>query len=505
MILAMVSLVFGLWVSALGRPAVKSHLQLQTQIAATPRSEAERLRALFHESDEAYLKRNPIAAIFRGDLRYADRFGDYCSDAYFGNEKAAAEADLNALTRVNRANLSAIDRVAYDVFKYQTERTLAGFVPEIFALQVVRPINHMDGVQVFYPTFSSGQGAAPFSTLVDYENNLKRHHEMTATIDCSIIRFREGLKAGVVDTKMTIQNVIDQLDIQLAQKPEESPYYGPVRKFPQPITDSDQRRLREAYVRVISTDVFPAYQRLRDFLRNEYLPKAREGFGLVHMKDGRRLYDFLIENSTTVKMTADEVHDLGLSEVARIRAAMVAISKEVGFTGSLGEFFQTHPERTSVSNRPAQSGCAIAITKSPSRSRTAFALNSHRSQRPSSRFVLWSRSEKRRNRLVHTLWGRLTGRGQGCSTSTPTIFPRGTSPASKRCTCTKGHLGIISKLVWRKRTRRCPRSCASGATRRTRKGGRSMRRHSGLTSACSKIRINGLATSTTRCSGPCDW
>jgi len=174
---------------------------------------------------------------------------------------------------------------------------------------------------------------------VDYENNLKRHHEMTANVDCSIIRFREGLKAGVVDTKMTIQNVIDQLDLQLAQKPEESPYYGPARKFPPSISETDQGRLREAYVRTISTDLFPAYQRLRDFLRNEYLPQAREGAGLVHMKDGRRLYDFLIENSTTIKMTADEVHDLGLSEVARIRAAMVAISKEVGFAGSLGEFF----------------------------------------------------------------------------------------------------------------------------------------------------------------------
>ena len=166
-----------------------------------PQPESERLRALFHESDEAYLKRNPIAAIFRGDLRYANRFGDYCSDAYFASEKAAAQVDLDALAKINRVNLSATDRVAYDVFKYQTERTLAGFVPEIFALQVVRPMNHMDGVQVFYPTFSSGQGAAPFNTLVDYENNLKRHREVTATIDCSIVRFREGLKAGVVDTK----------------------------------------------------------------------------------------------------------------------------------------------------------------------------------------------------------------------------------------------------------------------------------------------------------------
>ena len=95
--------------------------------------------------------------------------------------------------------------------------------------------------------------------------------------------------------------------------------------------------------RTISTDLFPAYQRYASSFRNEYLPQAREGAGLVHMKDGRRLYDFLIENSTTTKITADEVHDLGLSEVARIRAAMVAVSKEVGFTGSVGGILYLHP------------------------------------------------------------------------------------------------------------------------------------------------------------------
>ena len=198
----------------------------------------------------------------------------------------------------------------------------------------------MDGIHIFYPTFSSGQSVAPFKTLEDYENNLKRHREVPAEIDCSIARFREGLKSGVVDTKITIQNVIDQLNLQLAQKPEESPYYGPVQKFPAVIGEDDQRRLRQVYGQIISSDLFTAYRRLRDFLRDEYLPRAREGVGLVHMKDGRRLYDFLIENSTTTKVTADEVHDLGLSEVARIRGAMVAISKEVGFSGSLGEFFQ---------------------------------------------------------------------------------------------------------------------------------------------------------------------
>jgi uncharacterized protein (DUF885 family) len=134
--------------------------------------------------------------------------------------------------------------------------------------------------------------------------------------------------------------VIDQLNLQLGQKPEESPYYGPVTNFPEGFSDADQQRLRAAYLRAVAEGLYPSYTRLRDFLKKDYLPRAREGFGLVHMKNGRRLYDFLIANTTTTSMTADEVHELGLKEVARIRAGMEAIRKEVGFTGTLAGFFE---------------------------------------------------------------------------------------------------------------------------------------------------------------------
>ena len=310
------------------------------QAEQRPQSEGDKLRALFRESDEANLRRNPLSAIFRGDLRYADRLGDYCSDAYFEAEKAASRSDLEKLGQIDRSKLDATDRIAHDVFKYQHERTLAGFDEDIFRLVVVRPINHFTGIQTFYPTFASGTGAAPFKTLEDYENNLKRHREFPALIDCSIERFRQGIKSGVFDTRMTIQNVIEQLNLQLGQKPEESPYYGPVRKFPDTIAEKEHERLRAAYRRAISDQIYPSYRKLRDFLQQEYLPKAREGFGLVHMKDGRRLYQHLIEDTTTTSMTADEIHELGLKEVARIRAGMEAIRTEVGFKGTLAEFFE---------------------------------------------------------------------------------------------------------------------------------------------------------------------
>jgi uncharacterized protein (DUF885 family) len=226
------------------------------------------------------------------------------------------------------------------VFKWQTEDNLKNYQPDILALTRVLPVNHFSGFHTFYPTFASGQGAAPFKTVEDYENNLKRHRDYVVFHDRAIGRFREGLAAGVVDTKLTIRNVIDQMDLQLAEKPEDSPFYRPVRNFPEGFSEADKTRLRAAYLASITNDIYPVYTRLRDFLRDEYLPKAREGFGLVNMKGGDRLYRRFIESTTTTAITPDEVHALGLSEVARIRSEMEGIKSRVGFTGSLAEFFE---------------------------------------------------------------------------------------------------------------------------------------------------------------------
>jgi uncharacterized protein (DUF885 family) len=308
--------------------------------AAAPQGEDAKLAQLFRESDEASLKRNPVNALFRGDMRYADKLGDYISDEYFAAEKAAAEADLAALSRIDRSKLSPTDQIAYDVFKWQTEDSLKGFQPQILALTEVTPINHFSGFHTFYPTFASGEGAAPFKTVKDYEDNLSRHRDFVIYHDRAIGRFRQGVASGVVDTKLTIRNVIDQLNLQLAEKPEDSPYFKPVLHFPDSFSEADKSRLRTAYLASINTDIYPVYARLRDFLQNEYLPKAREGVGLHSMKGGDLLYQRLIESTTTLPLTADEVHKLGLSEVARIRTQMEAIKTKVGFKGTLQQFFE---------------------------------------------------------------------------------------------------------------------------------------------------------------------
>jgi uncharacterized protein (DUF885 family) len=307
-----------------------------TETAAT---ESQRLAALFAADDAASLERNPLNAMFRGDMRYADRFGDFISDAYFANERKAAEANVEALKSIDRDQLNATDKIAYDVFTQNQTDALKGLSKEIMDLTVVRPLNHFFGFHTFYPTFASGQGAAPFKTVLDYDNNLKRHKEFIVLMDRSIDRFRQGMATGVFETKMTITNVVDQLDTQLAQKTEESPYYGPILKFPEGFSDADKARLTAEYRDIIETGLYPANARLRDFLRDSYLPLAREQVGLSAMKGGEALYQYMIEQTTTLPLKADDIHNLGLSEVARITSGMEAIRKEVGFKGTLPEFF----------------------------------------------------------------------------------------------------------------------------------------------------------------------
>ena len=308
--------------------------------AQAVQSEHDKLFNLFKASDEANLKRNPLNALFRGDMRYADRLGDYITDEYFAGERAAAEHDLAALHQIDRSKLDATDQLAYDTFEYQTKDALRGLQPDMLALTVVRPLNHFFGFHTFYPTFASGQGAAPFKTLEDYENNLKRHKEFVVLVDRSIERFRQGQASGVVETKMTVRNMIEQLDNQLKQPVEESSYYGPVKKFPDTVPAADRERLTAAYRAAVADELYPALTRLRDYLKNDYLASARDGAGIMYMKGGDKLYRYQIQSTTTLPLAPEEIHETGLKEVARITAEMEKVKDEVGFKGTLHQFFE---------------------------------------------------------------------------------------------------------------------------------------------------------------------
>ena len=304
----------------------------------TAQVEHDKLFALFADSDARSLELNPLSRLFRGDDTNADRLGDYLTDASYYASLRDTQLNVALLEQIDRAKLSPTDQLAYDVFKYNQDESLKGSTPEIRALTEVRPVNHFSGFHTFYPNFASGTGAAPFKTIANYEDNLSRHDDYIAITDRSIEKFREGMETGVVETKLTIGNVIAQLDTQLEIPIAESQFMGPTTMFPEDFSDADKARLTAAY-EAKTREIYAAHERLRDFLRDEYLAAAREEVGLSQMKGGAKLYEQLIESTTTLPLKADYIHQLGLSEVERIKGELEALKEEVGYEGTLGEFF----------------------------------------------------------------------------------------------------------------------------------------------------------------------
>ena len=318
-------------------PSVAAQAQ-SSQVAA--QSPSQQLAALFATSNEGELKRNPIGALFRGDMRYAGQLGDNISDAYYAAERDAAAADLAALARIDRARLTPSERISYDVFKWQRTRDLRGLQPDLLALTAVRQIDHFGGIHTSFAELNSGDGAAPFKTVKDYDDGLSRIDDFTVYLDRAIGRMREGMKSGVVQPRLVMVNVVEQLDAMLAEQGASSSFLKPVQKFPATIPAADQARLKAAYVAAEAGKIRPALTRLRTFIADEYLPKARDTVGLSDMPGGDKLYAYLVETRTTTDLSPDAIHRIGLSEVARLQAEMEAVKQQVGFTGTLKAFFE---------------------------------------------------------------------------------------------------------------------------------------------------------------------
>jgi len=301
--------------------------------------EDAKLKQLFYASDERDLKNDPLQAIFRGDMRYADRFGEYLTDARTAQDKRNVEQDLAAIAAIDRSKLTRVDQIAYDVFRNGREVALRGFAPNLVAIDRLLPLSHFGGFQTFYPDFASGKGGAPFKTVADYENNLRRNAGYAAVYDRAIARFREGMAKGVTQPKLVVRNMIGQFDNLIAEGVEKSTIYAPVTMFPASIPTADRTRLTAAYAKQVREVINPAHVRMRDFLANEYLAKARDTVGLSALPGGAALYAQRIEDSTTLPLEPEAVHQLGLSEVARITQAMEAQKAAVGFKGTLAAFF----------------------------------------------------------------------------------------------------------------------------------------------------------------------
>lgn len=305
---------------------------------AAPQSDHDKLFALFADADARALALDPLSRLYRGDADGADSLGDALTDSSFLAARTDTMLNLALLAQIDRARLDATDQLAYDVFRYTQERALAGATDAMRAVTEVRPLNHFFGFHNSYPNLASGTGAAPFRTLGHYEDNLSRHDDYIAYLDRAIGRFRQGMRSGVVETKLTVGVMVTQLTTQIETPLADSPFMAPTKRFPDSFSAEDKARLTAAY-EAKTRELYTATTALRDFLRDEYQPAARDSIGLSQMKGGKELYALLVEDSTTLPLEPEAIHQLGLGEVARIRAEMEKLKKEVRFKGTLAQFF----------------------------------------------------------------------------------------------------------------------------------------------------------------------
>ena len=307
-------------------------LAVSPALRAQPADEGARLQAFFDAQWERGLRESPENASFQGDLRYNDRWTDFSLDAIAAREAADREA-LAEIRRIDRSRLGPADQLNYDAWVWLQEKT----VQRQRFREYLQPISHQGGVQTADGTAES----LNFAAAKDYRDWLARMRALPTAIDQVIDLMREGVKTGHMPPRVLMQRVPVQIAAQIVDDPEKSPFYRPFAKFPAGVSEAERDALRAEARQVIAERIVPAYRGLLRYFERDYLPRTRAGIAVADQPEGRAYYDFLASDYTTTRLTADEIHAIGLQEVARIRAEMEKIRTEVGFRGTLGEFF-TH-------------------------------------------------------------------------------------------------------------------------------------------------------------------
>jgi uncharacterized protein (DUF885 family) len=290
-----------------------------------------RFEALLEREWQRDLADNPLAASYVGDTRYDDRLPDLSFAAIETRDAADAQV-LTDLARVPREALSSADQLTYDLFRIEFENrvAVAPFHPEYYELQI------REGPQ----SLNEAAEQMPFQKTADYENWLKRLAAVPGYLDQYAALLRRAASEKRTQPRVIMDRVLPQLQMQTVDKPEDSPFFERFRKFPDAVPEADRRRLTAEARRVIADAVIPAYQRFTSVFRDEYLPACRETVGIWDTPDGRAFYANRARYHTTTALTPAQIHEIGLAEVARNRAEMLAVMKEVGFNGTLQEFFQ---------------------------------------------------------------------------------------------------------------------------------------------------------------------
>lgn len=289
------------------------------------------------------LKLNPIQATFIGDHRYDDRFSVSISPEHQQKQLALEKKFLQALQEIDPGDLSGQDLLTYEIFRRGREQAIEGAQ---YPAELI-PVNQFFSVPNFFVTLASGTSAHPFNTVEDYDNMLSRMDGYVAWTDQAIANMRLGMQKGIVQPTILMEKVLPQLAAHVQEDPTKTLFYRPINNFPETFSEADRQRLQNAYAKKIREQIVPAYKRLHDFIRDEYLTATRDTVGLSDLPGGPEWYNYLVRVQTTTNMSAEQIHEVGLAEVQRIRNEMEEIKKQVGFEGDLQAFFEhlrTSPE-----------------------------------------------------------------------------------------------------------------------------------------------------------------
>lgn len=286
---------------------------------------------------EEYLKLYPLEATSQGDERYNDQLPNNISPEFIKKEIAFYNSVLNQLKIVDYHRLNNDQKVVFDVLEYTLidKQERYAHHPEYI------PFTQFSGLPLDFPMLGSGSGIQPFKTEKDYDNWLKRIELFPVWMDSAIENFRAGIDHKVVLPRALVLKMISQMKAEeiTTTKMEKNIFYGPIRNLPKNFAPDTAEKYAGLYRDAVQNKIIPAYLKMAQFLENEYLPKARSTDGYNALPKGANAYNYYVKSWTTTDKTPEEIHQIGLAEVARIRKEMEMVMTQIGFKGSLTEFF----------------------------------------------------------------------------------------------------------------------------------------------------------------------
>lgn len=295
-------------------------------------SDSERFQELVDGAYEYTMLSFPEFATFLGDPRGQDRWSDQSEQAAKQRDQDA-KTFLTALESINRDALSASEQVNYDLLYDRQKRDIEG---QQFPNEMM-PLNQMQGVQ---QNIAQMMAISQPKNAKDYSNMIARLQKVPEVVDQTITWMRKGMEAGITPPAITLRDVPQQIRNQLVDEPDQSPMLGAFKKFPASVDSLQQESLKKQAETAFSEDVAPAFEKLLAFVKNEYLPAARKSISMRDLPNGEAWYAFNVKEMTTTDLTPEQIHEIGLSEVKRIRGEMDEIILSSGFEGSFEEFLE---------------------------------------------------------------------------------------------------------------------------------------------------------------------